>query len=129
MDEARLIAHVLGEVGQKGDDVMAGLPLDLVNAFDLEGATLPDCLGGRFRDHSQRGLGVTGLGLDLEPNAEAVFMLPNLGHLRTAVAGDHAGIFLRGTGGLGRSQKQTELGRLVNIVSEGDAAEAVDRRS
>src|SRR5215468_12695893 len=31
------------------------------------------------------------MGLDLEPDAEAVLRLPDPGHLGTAVAGDHAG--------------------------------------
>ena len=36
VDEARLGAYVLGEVGQEGDDVVLGLALDLVDALDLE---------------------------------------------------------------------------------------------
>ena len=41
MDEARLGADMLGEVGQKGDHVVTGLALDLVDALDLESAALP----------------------------------------------------------------------------------------
>ena len=41
MDKARLRADVLGEVGQKGDDVVLRLALDLVDARDLEGSPLP----------------------------------------------------------------------------------------
>ena len=41
VDEARLGADVLGEVGEEGDDVVLGLALDLVDARDLEGAALP----------------------------------------------------------------------------------------
>ena len=68
------------------------------------------------------------MGLDLEPDAQTVFGLPDPAHLRTAVTRDHAGVFLPGDW-LARSQKQTELGRLVNDVSEGDAAEAAVHRS
>lgn len=45
MDEAGLGADMLGEVGEKRDDVVLDLALDGVDPFDLEGALLPD--GGR----------------------------------------------------------------------------------
>ena len=41
MDETRFGADMLGEVGQERDHVVMGLALDLVDAFDLEGAALP----------------------------------------------------------------------------------------
>ncbi len=39
MDEARVGADMLGEIGQEGDDVVMDLALDLVDARDL--ATCP----------------------------------------------------------------------------------------
>ena len=47
MHEARVRADELGEVGQEGDDVVLGHPLDLVDARDVElglAALLPDRL-------------------------------------------------------------------------------------
>ena len=50
---------------------------------------LPDGFGGGLRDHAQLGLGIAGMGLDLEPDAEPVFRLPDRGHFRAAIARDH----------------------------------------
>src|SRR5260370_4150144 len=89
MDKTRIGADMLGEVGQEGDDVMVGFALDLVDARDLEFALLPDRARGRRRDDAQRGLGVTGMRLDLEPDAETVLRLPDRAHRGAAIAGDH----------------------------------------
>ena len=63
---------MLGEMGQEGDHVVLGHRLDLVDAGDVEldVLRLPDRRGGRLRDHPERGLGVGGMRLDLEPDAE-----------------------------------------------------------
>ena len=53
----------------------------------------PDRLRRRLRDDAERGHGVAGMGLDLEPDAEAVLRLPDRRHLRAAVAGDHEACF------------------------------------
>ena len=48
MHEARLGADEFGEMGQEGDDVMLGDPLDLVDPRDVEGDEIrfvPDRLG------------------------------------------------------------------------------------
>ena len=45
MDEARLRADDLGQVGEEGDDVMLGFAFDLVDAGDIESgvaALVPD---------------------------------------------------------------------------------------
>src|SRR6185295_15742690 len=90
MDEARGLADMLGQVGEEGDDVVLHRALDGIDAVDLELALGPDGLGRRFRDQAEGRHGVAGMGLDLEPDAEAVLRLPDLRHLRAAVAGDHA---------------------------------------
>jgi hypothetical protein len=100
--EARLLAHVLGQVGEEGDDVVLGGRLDLVDARDLETAALPDRLGGRLGDHAEFRLGVAGMGLDLEPDAEAVLRLPDLGHFGPAVTRNH---------GPARGDSRIEIGR------------------
>ncbi len=90
--EARLGADMLGEVGQERDHVVVGLALDLVDPLDLEGAALPDGARRALGDDPERGLGVAGVRLDLEPDPEAVLRLPDPAHLRAAVAWDHGGV-------------------------------------
>ena len=51
--KARLGADMLGEVGQKGDHVVARLALDLVDAFDLEGAALAHRARRTLRDDAE----------------------------------------------------------------------------
>jgi L-rhamnose isomerase len=80
---------MLGEVGQKRDDVVAGLTLDLVDALDVEGAAFPDRPRRAFRDDTERRLRVARMRLDLEPDPVAVFRRPDPGHLGPAVARDH----------------------------------------
>src|SRR5262249_33661383 len=90
MHEARFGADMLGEVGQKGDDVMMGFALDLVDAFDLELATLPYSTRRALGDDAERRLRIAGMGLDLEPDPITGFRRPDPGHLGPAVARDHA---------------------------------------
>ena len=88
--KTRLGADMLGEIGQKRDDVVAGLALDLVDALDLEAATLPDGASGALRDDSQRRLRVASICFDLEPDPVAVLRRPDPRHLGSAVTRDHA---------------------------------------
>ncbi len=90
---------MLGEVGQKGDHVVVGLALDLVDALDLEGAALPHRARRTLRDDAERRLRVAGMGLDLEPDAEPVFRRPDPGHLGAAVARDHQRVTSSGESG------------------------------
>ena len=69
MDEARLGADDFGQMGQEGDDVVLGLALDLVDPLDLEGAALPDRLGGRFGNDAEFGQGVAGMARDSNPDS------------------------------------------------------------
>ncbi len=92
VDEARLRPDMLGQVGQKGDDVVMRLALDLVDARDLEGAALAHRPGRALRDDAELGLRLAGQRLDLEPDAKAVLGRPDRRHLRPAVTRDHAGI-------------------------------------
>src|SRR5260370_34852246 len=89
MDKARIGADMLGEIGQKGDDVMVGLPLDLIDACDLRSSLLPGGAPRRRRDDAKRRLRVTGVRLDLEPDTETVLRLPDRAHRGAAIAGDH----------------------------------------
>ena len=92
MDEARIRADELGEMGEEGDHVVLGDALDLVDALDVElrlAALLPDRLRRLLRDDAEFGQRVAGVGLDLEPDAEARLGRPDRGHLGAGIAGDH----------------------------------------
>ena len=90
--EARLGADDLGEMGEEGDDVVLDLALDRVDARDVEGgvpALGPDLLGGGLRNHAEFGERISRVRLDLEPDAEARLRVPDRGHFRPSVAGNH----------------------------------------
>ena len=92
MDETRLVAaHMLGQMGQKSDDVMLGDGLDLVDAghVELHIFGLPDGLRIFTRDHAEIGHGVAGMCLDLEPDAEFGLRRPYFDHVGTGISGDH----------------------------------------
>ena len=92
MDEARLGTDDFGQMGQEGDDVMLGLALDLVDPGDVEGGVLglgPDRLRGFLGDDAEFGQRVRRVRLDLEPDPKAGLRLPDGGHFRAGVAGDH----------------------------------------
>ena len=104
MHEARLGPDELAEPGQEGDDVVLGHPLDGVDLLDIARgiglerrhrllAALPDRLGGVLGDDAQLGHGVAGVGLDLEPDAEAVLGRPDGRHLRPGIARNHERAF------------------------------------
>src|SRR6185437_12526708 len=89
MDEARLGPDMLGDVGEKGDDVVPRLALDLVDARDLEFAALAQRLRRAFRHHAGLRQCFGGGDLDVEPDAEPVLRRPNGAHLRPGITGDH----------------------------------------
>src|SRR5258708_5189346 len=79
-------------MGEEGDHVVLGLALDLVDPRDVEGGVVrlgPDRPGGIFRDHAKLGEGVRRVRLDLEPDLEARLRLPDRGHFRAGITGDH----------------------------------------
>jgi hypothetical protein len=99
VQEPRLGPDDLGDVGQEGDDVVLGLPLDLVDPIGIEdgvSALFPDGLRRQFWDHAQLGHGVRGVSLDLEHDAKARLRLPDRGGFGTGIAGDHWAGSMRG---------------------------------
>ena len=87
VDKARLGPDDLGEMGEKGDDVVLDFALDLFDPRDVEFgrfAVCPDRLGGLLRDHAELGHGIGGMGFDLEPDAKPRFRRPDRRHLRDA---------------------------------------------
>ncbi len=91
--EARLVAHLLGHPGQEGDDIVFGDSLDRVDRGDVDHRVGrppgPECLGGGLGHDSDLGERIGGVRLDLEPDAELCLRLPDGGHLRAGITGDH----------------------------------------
>ncbi len=98
MDEAGIGADNLSQVGKEGDDVVLGFALDFIDAVDVEGgvaALFPDGLRGLFRNDSEFGQCIAGMGLDLEPDPELRFRRPDCDHFRAGVTRYH-GKFRKG---------------------------------
>src|SRR5260370_31597965 len=79
-------------MGEEGDDVVPGFALDLVDSRDVEGRVFglgPDGLCGVLRNHAEFRLRIRRVRLDLEPDLEARLRLPDGGHFRAGVAGNH----------------------------------------
>ena len=75
MDEARLVADMLGEIGQEGDDVVLGLALDFLDARDVDVverrlAALPDGPRGLGWHDAEFSECVQGMRLDLVPRCD-----------------------------------------------------------
>ncbi len=99
MDETAVGTDKFCEMSEEGDDVVLGHGFDLVDAGDVEGgaaALFPDGLGSRLRNDAEFGQRVTGMRLDLEPDAELCFRRPDGDHFRSGVTRDHGNDFLSG---------------------------------
>src|SRR6516162_6998960 len=90
MDKARLGTDVLGEVGEKRDRLVMDLAFDVADARDVEGAAFTHRLCRALWDDAELFLRLAGINLDVQLDAEIVLRLPDLGHLRAAVARNHA---------------------------------------
>jgi hypothetical protein len=80
-------------VREEGDDVMLDLALDGIDAGGIELCLLSlvaDRFGGLLRHDADFGHCVEGMGLDLEPDAVALFRRPDRRHLLPRVARNHA---------------------------------------
>ena len=89
VDEAGFRADVFGHRGKEGDDIVLDLGLDGVDPGDVE---IPLCADDRhhlFRNDPQFRLGLAGQGLDLQPDAEPVFRLPDSCHFGAGIAWNH----------------------------------------
>ena len=98
MHETRFRPDDFGQMGEKGDDVVLGLALDFLDAGDVELGVLgfgPDFCRGGLRDDAEVGHGVSGMCLDLEPDAKARLRRPDRRHFRSGVTRDH--LWLSGT--------------------------------
>jgi len=89
VDEAGVVADVVGNRGEEGDDVMLYGALDLVDAVHVEACLRPDAFHRLLGDPPHLGMRLAGVNLYLQPLAVAVFRFPDTGHFRTAVTFDH----------------------------------------
>ena len=93
MHEAGFVAHLFGDPGEEGDDVMLGDSFDRVDRGDVDhrvgGPPVPQGLGRRGRYDAQFAQLFRRMRLDLEPDLEAGFRLPEGGHCGAGIARDH----------------------------------------
>jgi len=89
VDEAGVVADVVGDRGEEGDDVVFHGALDLVDARHVEARLGPDARHRVLGDAPHLGVRLAGVDLYLEPLAVAVLGLPDAGHFRTAVTFNH----------------------------------------
>ena len=84
-----LAAHVLGNVGCEGDDVVLDFLFDGEDALDFEAAFAPDSARGGLRDQAGIRFRFRRRHFDIEPLLELVVIRPNAAHFGTCVARDH----------------------------------------
>ena len=89
MDETGFRADILGNRGQKSNDVMLDFRLDFIDAGDVKIPFLPDHPDCFRRDNSKISQFLTGQGFDFQPDPKAVLRFPDLRHLRPRVTWDH----------------------------------------
>ena len=80
---------MVGDVGQKGDDVVVGRQLDLGHAGDVEGGPRFDLGDGLVGDLAEPVPGAHGGELDLQPGLELGLVGPDGAHLGQRVSIDH----------------------------------------
>ncbi len=95
MDETCLGADMLGELRGEGDDIVTRNLLNLLDPGDAGPgigliAFFPDGARDRLRDDAELGLGVAGIGLDFEPDAEPGLWSPEMDHFGSAIAGNQS---------------------------------------
>jgi hypothetical protein len=90
VNEARVGAEGLLEVGQEGDHVVPGGGFDLVDPLRVDGGAGLDPAEGVHRDDAAAPVDLADGQLDPEPGLVLRLLAPDPGHLRSAVAGDHA---------------------------------------
>ena len=80
---------VFGDGGGEGEDVVAELALELVDAGDVESGVGAELGGGGGGHDAGLDEGLGGGEFDVEPAVELCLVGPEGGHRRAGVAGDH----------------------------------------
>src|SRR5205814_2186913 len=92
MHESRFRSHDFRQMSEKGDHVVLGFALDLIDPGHVEGDVAglgPDRFRGFFRNHPEFRQRVRRMRLDLEPDLETRLRLPDGGHFWAGIAGNH----------------------------------------
>jgi len=75
----------------EGEDVVAGVGLNFMDALDGEAGALTELGGGFYGHDAGTGEGVGCGELDLQPVVVLAFFGPDAGHLRTGITVDQGG--------------------------------------
>ena len=95
MDEPGVLPTVLRQVGEKGDNIVFCLALNLVDTIDLESPPFPYCLCRFLGNDPELRLRITRMGFNFKPDAEFILGRPDRGHFRSAISRNH--IFTSGS--------------------------------
>ena len=95
VDPLALVTEALADGAREGDDVVAGLLLDLLDALDFEFRVGADLLHVLGRDDAQLAPGLAGEDLHLEVGVELVLFGPDVPHHLAGIALDHILYLLR----------------------------------
>ena len=89
VDVLRVLADILGDVREEGDDVMVRDLLDLLDARQVELRLGTDVRGGFLRDLPKLRHGLAGRDLDFEHGLKLMLQRPDIAHLRIRIAFYH----------------------------------------
>src|SRR4051812_29955499 len=90
MEITRVWAGRLSNIGQKSNDIMLCLSLDLVNSLHVESGFLADFIRGSRGNDAKFLLLRSSKEFYFKPNFVAVLICPNSAHFSACVARDHA---------------------------------------
>src|SRR3954451_21328062 len=92
MHKSRFRSHDFRQMGEKGEHVVLGFALDLIDSGHVERDVAglgPDRFCGFLWNYPEFRQRVRRVRLDLEPDLETRLRLPDGGHFRAAIAGNH----------------------------------------
>lgn len=89
MDPTPGRTHVGSHLLKKGEDIMPGAGLVLLNLAQIELRPLANGAGILGGDDFFSGHALTGEDFDLQPTAKFGFLSPDSGHRRAGISGDH----------------------------------------